>query len=98
MPELSTGLSTITSSEPIAPKISHLNIELYKDMLDVRGKMKQEVIKLFGVSEISDRELTGVFVHELSHYIDIYFLEKKVFRDPSQEFYDISWKSTNTIV
>jgi hypothetical protein len=35
-----------------------------------------------------------VFVHELAHYIDIYFLEKKVFLDISSKFYEISWQET----
>ena len=40
----------------------------------------------------------SIFIHELSHYIDIYFLKKKVFQDPSSQFYAISWHNTNTIV
>lgn len=37
-------------------------------------------------------------IHEFGHFVDIYFLEKKVFSDVSQEFYDISWQSTKVIL
>ena len=60
--------------------------------------MKQSHIKLFGVSHIDDRELINVFIHELAHYLDIYYLQKKVFQDPSENFYKISWENTHNII
>ena len=95
--DLIQDISLFTSSDIIISKIDTLTIELNKILTDVRWKMKQKSIQLFGVSKVSDDELIRVYIHELAHYIDIYSLKKTVFIDPSQRFYDISWNSTKTI-
>lgn len=98
IPELTQHISDISYSQVFAPKISHLDIELYRQKNDVRGKMKHASIQLFWAGYTPNDELVNVFTHELAHYIDIYFLTKKVFNDPSEGFYAISWKNTSTII
>lgn len=44
----------------------------------------------------SDSERLKVFVHELGHIIDIFYLKKGIFSDPSDTFYAISWESFQT--
>ena len=39
-------------------------------------------------------ETMTVFVHEFAHFVDLYYLQKKVNIDLSNKFYDISWEST----
>ena len=75
-------------------KISKLDIELIKEKVDRRWKMKKKKIFLFWTNENNINEYTSVFIHEFAHYIDIYFLEKKVFLDISSKFYQLSWQST----
>jgi len=43
-------------------------------------------------------EVSKVLVHEIGHMIDIYALKKSLRKsDPSQDFYQISWKDSTTI-
>jgi hypothetical protein len=44
----------------------------------------------------SDSEQLKVFVHELGHIVDIFYLKKGILADPSDIFYAISWESFNT--
>jgi len=46
---------------------------------------------------LSEEEMLSVFIHELGHYFDINYLEKKVLFDLSNNFYDISWDSLNVL-
>jgi len=84
-------------SAPFKDKFLEFKIELYKNKADVRWKMKDKTIKIFWVNDLSDEEFLWVFIHELAHYLDLYFLEKKVFRDISDIFYNISWDNTKIV-
>jgi len=64
---------------------------------DVRGKMKQKTIKIWGVPDLPKDEFLAVFIHEFSHYLDLYFFSRGVLGDVSDDFYDISWQSTTTL-
>lgn len=90
-------VNSIVSSDFFSWKLNDLKIEFYKDMIDVRGKMKDKTVKMFWVKDLSYDEFNSVFIHELSHFVDLYSLEKKVFIDISDYFYDISWDSTKVI-
>lgn len=99
---LEINWTTILISDILRPKIfnekiNNLKVELYKDLIDSRWQMKDESVKLYWIKKMDDDELTSVFIHEFSHYIDIYFLKKEVFDDISYYFYDISWDSTKVI-
>ncbi len=80
-------------------KILDFWVELHKETFDVRWKMKDARVKLFGVLNISAEEILSVFTHEFWHYIDIYYLTTNDFSDIdlSLDFYDISWVSTKII-
>lgn len=78
-------------------KISSIEISMYDDKFDVRWKMQSKEIKLFWLNQIEEDELTSVFIHELSHYIDLYYFDKINSNDLSDKFYDISWNSTYVI-
>ena len=79
-------------------KIQDLKIELYKNLIDVRGKMKQKTIKMFWVTQLEQNEFLSVFIHEFAHYLDIYFFSRDRGSDISNRFYDISWKTTSIIL
>ena len=86
-------LNFILSSKVFDDKVIKLNLELYEKIVDARGKMKGGAVKLFWVLDLKESELVSVFIHEFAHYVDIYFLEKKVTYDLSNDFYSISWDS-----
>jgi hypothetical protein len=90
-------LSQFLQLPAIKYMVYDLKIELHKPLYDVRGKMKNKVLKLFWVSHMKSWEFLSVSIHEFWHYLDIYFLEKKVLEDLSQHFYDISWKETKVL-
>lgn len=90
-------VTTILTSQPFITRLAPLHIKLYDTPNDVRGKMKESAIHMYRVSELENSEAVWVFIHELAHHMDIYTLTKKVFRDPSEDFYDISWESTTNI-
>jgi len=95
--ELVADLSSIVLSPVIESKITQVWIELNDEIIDVRWKMKSGTVHLYNVNNIQQNEIIGVFIHELAHHIDIYTLTKKVFQDPSNNFYQVSWENTNTI-
>lgn len=74
--------------------IKEITLSFYEKRVDVRGKMKNKTIKFFWPNEMEEDELIAIFIHELSHYIDLYFLERIDWADISNEFYDLSWYST----
>ncbi len=74
--------------------ISKISVVLYENKVDVRWKMKNKTVKLFGPHIMDDDELYGVFFHELAHYIDLYYFKRNRFSDISNRFYDLSWYST----
>jgi len=59
--------------------------------------MKNKAINLYGPQKMKNDELIAVFIHEFSHYIDIYSLEKTNNDDISNKFYRISWYSTKIL-
>jgi hypothetical protein len=79
------------------PKIKELKIGMYKNIIDSRGKMKNKTLKFFWVLKMEQNEFLAVGIHEFAHYIDLYFLEKLVFKDISDYFYNISWESTKVM-
>ena len=87
----------ILQSKIIKNMIHDLDIELYEDLVDVRGKMKDRSVKLYWYTHDHQWEYLSVAIHELAHFIDIYFLEKKVIQDLSDKFYDISWEQTKVV-
>lgn len=91
------NISNFINFKSINDKINSLQIEIYKNILDTRWKMSNKSVKLFWALKMSDREFLSVFIHEFAHYIDIYFLEKKVIKDLSEYFYEISWESSKVI-
>lgn len=88
---------SLLKSTVMKPMIHNLNIEIHEELHDVRWKMKHRSVKLFWYTEDKKWEYLSVAIHELAHFIDIYFLEKKVLQDLSNEFYKISWKETKVI-
>lgn len=90
-------LDNLFSVDYIQEKIDDLNVVFYLDLVDVRWRMKDKTLKLFWVKQMKKEEFTSVSIHEFAHYIDIYFLERKVLKDTSYYFYDISWKSTKVL-
>jgi len=75
-------------------KINSLVVEFYETRYDTRWKMKNWIIKLFDPLKMWEIESFSVFIHELWHIIDIYFLENISWNDISNIFYEISWDST----
>jgi len=59
--------------------------------------MKEKTIYMFWCKYQEKEEILSVFIHEFWHYIDLYFLEKKLIKDISDDFYNISWKKTKVI-
>ena len=84
-------------SQIMKTMIHNLDIEMHEDLVDVRGKMKHRSVKLFWYHHDHQWEYLSVAIHELAHFIDIYFLEKKVIQDLSDKFYEISWEETKVV-
>jgi len=78
--------------------IENIKIIFIKDRPDVRWKMKDKSIFLFAPDKMEKEELLAVFIHEFSHYIDLYYFPRDIYWDDiSNKFYDISWKTINII-
>lgn len=90
-------LRNIFESKYFSKYYSNMKIEFYKEKIDVRGRMKNESIKLFWVLKMPHWELSSVWIHEFAHVVDIHFLQKKVLKDSSYFFYDISWESSKIL-
>ncbi len=88
------NFSWILSWRNFRSLIKKITLTFYEKRWDVRWKMKNKTIKLFAPQQMEEDELLAIFIHELSHYIDLYFLERIDWEDVSNEFYDISWYST----
>ncbi|MDD3793183.1 MAG: putative zinc-binding metallopeptidase [Candidatus Gracilibacteria bacterium] len=91
------SIDTFLNSKIIEPKISFLELFLNKQKGEVRGKMKNKSLYIFGIYDMSVGESLAVTIHEFGHFLDLYILEKKVSLDLSDSFYDISWLSTTTL-
>jgi len=73
----------------------NLNISIDHTLVEPRGRMKGRSITLSsGVAR--DSEFLKLFIHELAHFVDIYVLNSIAKKDPSQDFYKISWQSSTT--
>jgi len=90
-------LNALLKSKSFSGKIDNISLELNEAKPDVRWKMSDRTVKIFWLKEMNNEEFISVFTHEFSHYIDLYYLEKKVFTDISSYFYDISWESTKVV-
>lgn len=74
-----------------------LSIELNNFSSNIRARYSHNTIKIFNIAHLSEEEFLSVFIHELGHYFDIKQLEKQVFFDLSDNFYDISWSETKIL-
>jgi len=90
-------VSQIVRSDIFNNKIISLWIDMYQKKIDVRWKMKNKKVKLFWVSNIKKPEFISLFIHEFSHYIDLYYFNKTIVSDKSDKFYNISWKNTKIL-
>lgn len=70
---------------------------MYELLFDVRGKMKDKTVKLFGIEQMETSEFLAVCIHEFAHYVDIYTLDKQVLQDVSYYFYNLSWDGTKIV-
>lgn len=76
-------------------KVTPLNLVLDSERQEPRGQVIGNKL-ILSTAIPSDSEQLKVFVHELGHIIDIFYLKKGFFADPSDTFYGISWESFNT--
>ncbi|MDD2907850.1 MAG: hypothetical protein PHH98_04365 [Candidatus Gracilibacteria bacterium] len=90
-------IDTFLNTFYIQDKISSLDVVFNKEKGEVRGKMQDKKLKLFGIYNMSVGELLAVSIHEFGHFFDLYILEKKVTFDISDYFYFISWDGISTI-
>lgn len=90
-------IKTILKNDNIFSLLKKIEIIFYEEKGEVRWKMKNRVVKLFAPQTMKKDELIAIFIHEFSHYIDIYSLERKYNRDISDKFYNIAWYSTKII-
>ena len=38
-----------------------------------------------------------VFIHEFGHYVDLYYFQRNILNDISDDFYAISWEQSNIL-
>ena len=86
------------SSDSIKKSVFDLHIQMHEKKYDVRWKMKNKSIKMYWIENLSKEEFLAVAIHEFAHFIDIYYFQKKVITDLSENFYWISWESTKVIL
>lgn len=89
--------NSFLASETISKFISNIDMKIYEEKKDIRWKMKEKTIYMFWCKDQEKEEILSVFIHEFWHYIDLYFLEKKLIKDISDDFYNISWEKTKVI-
>lgn len=90
--------SDFLSSESIKKSVFDLHVQMHQEKYDVRWKMKNKSIKMYWVEELSQEEFLAVAIHEFAHFVDIYYFQKKVINDLSENFYWISWESTKVML
>ena len=90
------------NDKDIENKYENIDVHMYENMKikmvngeeeKIRWNMHNKSVHLFWVEEMSIMEYTAVWIHELAHYIDLYYLERSLFTDVSNYFYEISWDS-----
>ncbi len=75
---------------------SALSILIDANQVEPRGKMQWHTITL-SATVAKESEFLKLLVHELGHYVDIYFLvASSIGWDTSNRFYDISWIDVST--
>ncbi len=77
--------------------IKNLDVIFYKNKWVVRWNMKNKTIRLYWLNELSYWEVLSVWIHEFSHYLDLYILDNSKWTDISNDFYNISWESTKVL-
>lgn len=88
-------LKAIVNSGQFKTKVTPLNLLLDTERQEPRGQVVGN--KLILTTRVwDDSEQLKVFVHELGHIIDIFYLKKGFLSDPSDDFYLISWESFQT--
>lgn len=88
-------LKEIIQSSYFGSKITPLHLVLDSERQDPRGQVVGNKL-ILSTTIPSDSEQMKVFVHELGHIVDIFYLKKGFFADPSDIFYALSWESFNT--
>jgi hypothetical protein len=74
---------------------SALSILIDADQREPRGKMQGRKITLSPYI-LRDGEFVKLLVHELGHYVDIFYLLSGKSGDVSDQFYQISWLGKTT--
>ena len=77
--------------------IKKMDVIFYKNKWVVRWNMKNKTIRLYWLEDMSYTEVLSVWVHEFSHYLDLYILDNSWWSDISNDFYNISWESTKVL-
>lgn len=67
------------------------DIQFLRENTTLRARYKNNIVKIYNINSFSNEEFLSIFIHELWHYFDVKYLEKKVFSDLSNDFYNISW-------
>lgn len=95
-PKILVCLREVIASPFFKSKVTPLNLVIDAERQEPRGQvMGNKLILATSVSDDSER--LKVFVHELGHIVDIFYLKKDILSaDPSDRFYEISWDSYNT--
>jgi hypothetical protein len=88
-------LKEIVHSSYFESKVTPLNLVLDSEKQEPRGQVIGNKL-ILSMAIPSDSEQLKVFVHELGHIVDIFYLKKGILADPSDIFYAISWESFNT--
>lgn len=88
-------LKEVVDSSHFASKVTPLQLVLDTERQDPRGQVTGNRL-ILSTSIADDSEELKVFVHELGHIVDIFYLKKGLFSDPSDSFYALSWESFNT--
>ncbi len=88
-------LKEVVHSSHFQSKVTPLYLTLDAEQDEPRGQVMGHKL-ILSTKIINDSEQLKVFMHELGHIIDIFYLKKSLLADPSDAFYDISWDSFNT--
>lgn len=97
------ALKAIIWAPQVYGVIDTLPFHFHKSVFDEtgvkrRGKIQNGEISFFGVNEMQKNEFSAVGIHEIAHYIDLFFLKYVNGEDLSNRFYVLSWESVDTIV
>lgn len=86
----------LLSSPKLESMVTPITVEVVDDRIEPRGQMTMEMVSLV-TPLASESESLKVLAHELGHVVDIrYLVEGRIFSDPSDAFYDISWVDITT--